>query len=149
MHHSLCFCNLLQTSGTLNLEFFKPLGQPRRGDWLAEKKETGQTYTTYSRRMKPPMTPTKHTDTILLVPMGSSFSEGIAVKFLSYLVDYCAAFFSGMTLDILDKPLYLRSMETLMKVSGTSVHASELSSRLSRHLCSILARGRWQKHARG
>ncbi|CAE7593755.1 AMZ2 [Symbiodinium natans] len=92
---------------TLNLEFFKPLGQPRRGDWLAEKKETGQTYTTYSRRMKPPMTPTKHTDTILLVPMGSSFSEGIAVKFLSYLVDYCAAFFSGMTLDILDKPLSL------------------------------------------
>ena len=101
--------NLLQISGqgTPNLEFFRPLGRPRRGDWLAEKKETGQTYTTYSRRMKPPMTPTKHTDTILLVPMGQSFSDGIAIRFLSYLVDYCAAFFSGMTIDVFKKPLSL------------------------------------------
>ena len=56
--------------------------------------------------MKPPMTPTKHTDTILLVPIGQSFGEGIAVKFLSYLIDYCTAFFVGMTVDVLDKPLY-------------------------------------------
>ncbi|CAE7709804.1 Ank3 [Symbiodinium necroappetens] len=97
-----------------NFEFFKPLGKPRRGDWLAEKKETGQTYTTYSRRMKPPMTPTKHTDTILLVPIGHSFSEGIAVKFLSYLIDYCTAFFVGMTVDVLDKPLSLAKMRKRM-----------------------------------
>ena len=57
--------------------------------------------------MKPPMTPTKHTDTILLVPMGTSFSEGVAASFLKYLVHYCMAFFTGMTVEVLDKPLLL------------------------------------------
>ena len=50
--------------GTPDLEFFKVLGIPRRGDWLAEHKEVGQRYTTYQRRMKPPLTPSarvKHT----------------------------------------------------------------------------------------
>ena len=42
-----------------DLELFVPLGLPRKGDWLKEHKEVGQTYTTYQRRMKPPMTPSR------------------------------------------------------------------------------------------
>ncbi|CAJ1404513.1 unnamed protein product [Effrenium voratum] len=95
----------------MNLEFFRPLGIPKKGDWLAEKKESGQTYSTYSRRMKPPLTPSKHTDTVLLVPFGKSFGEGVAQVFLPHLVEYCRAFFVGMEVVCVEKPLSLAKMQ--------------------------------------
>jgi len=95
-----------RTACTPDLEFFKVLGIPRRGDWLSEHKEVGQTYSTYQRRMKPPMTPSKHTDTILLVPFGN-FEEGVAKHFLPLLLEYCQAFFPGMLVECVEKPLSL------------------------------------------
>ncbi|CAK9017851.1 unnamed protein product [Durusdinium trenchii] len=91
---------------TPDFELFLPLGLPRKGDWLAEHKETGQSFSTYHRRMKYPATPGKHTDTILLVPFGS-FAEGVAQQFRPLLLDYCQAFFSGMMVECLPKPLSL------------------------------------------
>lgn len=95
---------------TADFEFFVPLGPPRRGDWLAQHKERGQTFNTYARRMKPPMSPSKSTDTVLLVPMGSSFSQGVAEQFLPFLLRHCASFFSGMRVDLVPQPLSLRSI---------------------------------------
>lgn len=95
-----------RTACTPDLEFFKVLGLPRRGDWLSEHKEVGQTYSTCQRRMKPPMTPSKHTDTILLVPFGN-FAEGVAKNFLPLLLEYCQAFFPGMSVECVEKPLSL------------------------------------------
>ena len=48
----------------------------------------------------------KYTDTILLVPFGN-FTVGAAEHFLPFLLEYCQAFFPGMSVECLEKPLSL------------------------------------------
>eukprot|EP00913_Durusdinium_trenchii_P019138 g17985.t1 len=114
---------------TPDFELFLPLGLPRKGDWLAEHKETGQSFSTYHRRMKYPATPGKHTDTILLVPFGS-FAEGVAQQFRPLLLDYCQAFFSGMMVECLPKPLRVGvfSFARHSPFFYEGLHASEVPS---------------------
>lgn len=88
--------------------FFSRLCIPCRGDWLSDHKETGQMFGTYRRKMDPLRRPHGTTDTILLVPLGRSFSEGPSARFLRHIIDYCSAFFSGMNVVALKKPLSLK-----------------------------------------
>lgn len=54
----------------------------------------------------------KCTDTILLVPFGN-FTVGVAEHFLPFLLEYCQAFFPGMSVECLEKPLSLAKVGML------------------------------------
>ena len=54
----------------------------------------------------------KCTDTILLVPFGN-FTAGVAEHFLPFLLEYCQAFFPGMSVECLEKPLSLAKVGML------------------------------------
>lgn len=59
----------------------------------------------------------KCTDTILLVPFGN-FTVGVAEHFLPFLLEYCQAFFPGMSVECLEKPLSLAKVG-MLELQGT------------------------------
>jgi len=65
---------------------FRLLSKPKRGDWLDEHEELGQSFPQYAKRMAPK-------------------SGGVLPR-------YCAAFFPGMAVEVLDKPLSLKGVES-------------------------------------
>lgn len=90
--------------------FFRRLGKPVRGDWLAERKEVGQMFSSYRRKMDPVRRPSRRTNSILLVPLGASFKDATAQKFLTHIVAYCQAFFSGCQVECVTRPISLKGV---------------------------------------
>ena len=78
--------NTNTNSSSSSLRIFDPIPKPRPGDWLADRSETGQTYTSYIRgafRARPHAS----YDTISIVVLDSG------VPFLPLLAEYVATFF--------------------------------------------------------
>jgi len=95
--------------------FFHLLSKPKSGDWLATHEEAGQNFTAYAKRMDPKRgasLPRPLCDGILLCPIGDSFAVGLGERFLAFLTRYCAAFFPGMSVEVLSKPLPVRSVQS-------------------------------------
>jgi len=94
---------------------FKLLSKPKRGDWLADKEELGQTYAQYSKRYDPKKgmsLPRAACDGLLVCPIGASFASEVGAKFLPHLVAYCTAFFPGMSVEVLEKPVSLKTISS-------------------------------------
>ena len=77
--------------------FFEPIRKPAADDWLANRKEPGQTVEEYASYL-PPLRPKRHQKTLCILPLGSF---GKSAPSLEVLRDFCAAFF-GMPTRILD-----------------------------------------------
>lgn len=92
---------------------FRLLSKPRRGDWLDTHQELGQSFPQYAKRMNPQSgraLPRPACDGLLICPIGKSFDSDIGRLFMPHLVKYCAAFFPGMSIEVLDKPLSLKDV---------------------------------------
>uniref|UniRef100_A0A7S2FTY4 Archaemetzincin-2 n=1 Tax=Florenciella parvula TaxID=236787 RepID=A0A7S2FTY4_9STRA len=109
-----------------NDEAWTRLGKPRAGDWLAEKNESGQTFSSYRRTMGDYRVPGKHNATILLVPLGASFKR--CPRFLPFLVDYARAFFTGMDIELLDTEVGSTSAGKQLSLKRVSSRENEFGA---------------------
>jgi archaemetzincin len=92
---------------------FRMLSKPKPGDWLAAHEELGQTFPQYAKRMHPKsggVLPRPACDGLLICPVGTSFDSDIGKLFMPHLLDYCTAFFSGMFIEVLEKPMSLKDV---------------------------------------
>ena len=69
---------------------FAPIPNPKASDWLAEHRETGQTFQQFTMGM--PNRPDQHRNTIYLLPVGDFAGDGCPD--LRKLEDYAIAFFA-------------------------------------------------------
>ncbi|CAK0874894.1 unnamed protein product, partial [Prorocentrum cordatum] len=91
------------------------LSKPKPGDWLDSREELGQSFPQYAKRMGPrggQVLPRQGCDGLLVCPVGSSFSEGVGALFMPHLLRFYAAFFPGMTVEVLEKPLSLSGVRS-------------------------------------
>lgn len=100
---------------------FRRLLRPKPGDWLADRKETGQPFGGYCRRYKDALSRPRAPacNGLLLVPLGSSFRSGVAPRFLEAIAKYCQAFFTNM--EIVQAPLVQLETGGKKKESGPCV----------------------------
>jgi archaemetzincin len=78
--------------------FFTPMGEPKPDEWLANFKETGQTFDQYISGN--PTLPTKERQTIYIQPIGK-FSE-VQRKVIGLTAEYMESFF-GMPVKLLEE----------------------------------------------
>jgi len=99
----------------VDAQFFKLLSKPRPGDWLETHEELGQSFPQYAKRMHPKSggcLPRPACDGLLICPVGNSFDSEIGQMFMPHLIKYCDAFFSGMLVEVLEKPLSLSEISS-------------------------------------
>ncbi|GMH71983.1 hypothetical protein TrLO_g6940 [Triparma laevis f. longispina] len=83
------------------------------GDWLFDRKESGQTVSFYQRQIKPGgqyLVPNRTMNKILLVPIGKSFSSEIGHMFIPLLTRLCSDFFTGFEVEAYPTPISLKGV---------------------------------------
>lgn len=94
---------------------FRLLRKPKSGDWLESHEEPGQSFPHYAKRMNPKngySLPRPACDTLLVCPVGKSFSSDVGARFMPVLMRYYAAFFPEMAIKVLEKPLSLKDVDS-------------------------------------
>lgn len=110
----LAFSHAMNEEKT-DAQLFKLLSKPRPGDWLTTHEELGQSFPQYAKRMAPKsggVLPRPACDGLLICPVGQTFASEIGQMFMPHLVKYCAAFFPGMYIEVLEKPLSLKGISS-------------------------------------
>ena len=75
--------------------YWEPMREPKYGDWLEEHTEKGQTFDQFKTCLRNKVD--KKRSVIYILPFSGDMDE----KFLSYLQNYCSAFFKGMVVKVL------------------------------------------------
>eukprot|EP00520_Triparma_pacifica_P001428 CAMPEP_0118640624 /NCGR_PEP_ID=MMETSP0785-20121206/4852_1 /TAXON_ID=91992 /ORGANISM="Bolidomonas pacifica, Strain CCMP 1866" /LENGTH=540 /DNA_ID=CAMNT_0006532023 /DNA_START=49 /DNA_END=1667 /DNA_ORIENTATION=- len=82
---------------------FVRLGKPRPGDWLYERKESGQTFAEYIRRFKTGgmvQRPRDNFDSITIVLVGKGFASPVGELFLPNLMKCAQAYFHPIPVNL-------------------------------------------------
>jgi archaemetzincin len=96
-------------------KFYDTISIPDLGDWLMTHKEYGQTYAEFIRNGILPVDSLR--DTIYLAPLScGGEGESIDPTFINSLLVICEAYFYGMKLKLLDKPINLKNYEINLRI---------------------------------
>eukprot|EP00928_Gymnodinium_smaydae_P048800 TRINITY_DN32679_c0_g1_i1.p1 TRINITY_DN32679_c0_g1~~TRINITY_DN32679_c0_g1_i1.p1 ORF type:complete len:433 (-),score=36.96 TRINITY_DN32679_c0_g1_i1:211-1509(-) len=107
--------SLDESAAEKGAQLFRLLSKPKPGDWLDSHEELGQTFPQYAKRMDPKSggsLPRPACNGLLVCPIGKSFSSELGALFMPFLMRYYEAFFPGMTVDVLEKPLSLKDVQS-------------------------------------